>query len=203
MKPGVQINLRAKHQEEDKTRGNQGARIKLHVKSQDGQKVFFLIHGHTKLKKLLKAYCDFQYLDFTSTVFLFDGNRFDGEQTPDELGMKDGDEINAMFHQTDIQRAKINLKVTDQVFFHCYLLQPQVFTIFFFNGARFCGEQTSDELGMKDGDVINAIFHQTKNQGAEINPKVEEELKEAVDLVDELNAEAETLAHLECLQLSQ
>ncbi|CAD5321257.1 unnamed protein product [Arabidopsis thaliana] len=35
------------------------------------------------------------------------------------------------------------------------------------------------------------MFHRTKNQGAEINPKV-----------DELNVEAETLAHLECLQLS-
>ncbi|XP_020882687.1 small ubiquitin-related modifier 1 [Arabidopsis lyrata subsp. lyrata] len=136
--------------------------------------------------------------------------------------MKDGDEINAMFHPTEIQRAKINLKVTDQygqnVFFHIHkrtqlkkLLKAYCnrkyldfdSTVFLFNGARFCGEQTSDELGMKDGDVIYAMFHQTKNQGAEINPKVEEELKEAVDLVDELNAEAETLVHLECLQLSE
>ncbi|RCV28757.1 hypothetical protein SETIT_5G428500v2 [Setaria italica] len=33
-------------------------------------------------------------------AFLFDGRRLRGEQTPDELEMEDGDEIDAMLHQT-------------------------------------------------------------------------------------------------------
>ncbi|KAG7570328.1 Ubiquitin-like domain superfamily [Arabidopsis thaliana x Arabidopsis arenosa] len=209
-------------QEEDMKPGVEGDQISLHVKSQDGQKVFFCIHRRTRLKKLMKAYCDYHYLDSDLTLFVFNGDRFHGEQTPHELRMEDEDEINAMFHQTDYQRAWINLKVTDQdgrkVDFRMHrrtqlkkLMKAYCdrkyldfdSTVFLFHGARFSGQQTSDEVGMKDGDEINVMFHHTENQRAEINPKVEEELKEAVDLVDELNAEAETLSHLECLQLSQ
>lgn len=48
----------------------------------------------------MNAYCDRQSVDFNSIAFLFDGRRLRGEQTPDELEMEDGDEIDAMLHQT-------------------------------------------------------------------------------------------------------
>lgn len=76
----------------------------------------------------MNAYCDRQSVDFNSIAFLFDGRRLRGEQTPDEvyltlfilsllqifcfsnvlnsrssilqLDMEDGDEIDAMLHQT-------------------------------------------------------------------------------------------------------
>ncbi|WVY93584.1 hypothetical protein V8G54_032672 [Vigna mungo] len=41
-----------------------------------------------------------QSVDFDYFTFLFDGRRLRAEQTPDELEMEDGDEIDAMLHQT-------------------------------------------------------------------------------------------------------
>ncbi|KAI3992593.1 hypothetical protein MKX01_020885 [Papaver californicum] len=77
-----------------------GAHINLKVKGQDGNEVFFRIKRSTQLRKLMNAYCDRQSVDFNSIAFLFDGRRLRGEQTPDELEMEDGDEIDAMLHQT-------------------------------------------------------------------------------------------------------
>ncbi|MFQ6625958.1 hypothetical protein Gotur_005361 [Gossypium turneri] len=48
----------------------------------------------------MNAYCDKQSVDFNSIAFLFDGSCLRGEQTPNELEMEDGDEIDAMLHQT-------------------------------------------------------------------------------------------------------
>ena len=48
----------------------------------------------------MSAYCGQQSVELNSITFLFDGHRLLGEQTPDELEMKDGDEIDAMMHQT-------------------------------------------------------------------------------------------------------
>ena len=48
----------------------------------------------------MSAYSGRQSVELNSIAFLFDGCRLRGEQTPDELEMKDGDEINAMLHQT-------------------------------------------------------------------------------------------------------
>ncbi|XP_042519290.1 small ubiquitin-related modifier 1-like [Macadamia integrifolia] len=68
--------------------------------SLDGNEVFFRIKRSTQLRKLMNAYCDRQSVEINSIAFLFDGRRLRGEQTPDELEMEDGDEIDAMLHQT-------------------------------------------------------------------------------------------------------
>uniref|UniRef100_A0A0D9V9J9 Small ubiquitin-related modifier n=1 Tax=Leersia perrieri TaxID=77586 RepID=A0A0D9V9J9_9ORYZ len=88
--------------EEDKKPAGEGggAHINLKVKGQDGNEVFFRIKRSTQLKKLMNAYCDRQSVDMNAIAFLFDGRRLRGEQTPDELEMEDGDEIDAMLHQT-------------------------------------------------------------------------------------------------------
>ncbi|CAI9784125.1 unnamed protein product [Fraxinus pennsylvanica] len=87
-------------QEEDKKPGDQSVHINLKVKGQDGNEVLFRIKRSTQLKKLMNAYCERQSVDFNSIAFLFDGRRLRAEQTPDELEMEDGDEIDAMLHQT-------------------------------------------------------------------------------------------------------
>ncbi|CDP03888.1 unnamed protein product [Coffea canephora] len=86
--------------DEDKKPTDQVAHINLKVKGQDGNEVFFRIKRSTQLRKLMTAYCDRQSVDLNSIAFLFDGRRLRGEQTPDELEMEDGDEIDAMLHQT-------------------------------------------------------------------------------------------------------
>ncbi|KAG4112081.1 hypothetical protein ERO13_D13G141600v2 [Gossypium hirsutum] len=88
------------NQEEDKKPADQTAHINLKVKGQDGNEVFFRIKRSTQLKKLMNAYCDRQSVDFNSIAFLFDGRRLRVEETPDELEMEEGDEIDAMLHQT-------------------------------------------------------------------------------------------------------
>ncbi|KAH7517555.1 hypothetical protein FEM48_Zijuj09G0077400 [Ziziphus jujuba var. spinosa] len=92
-------------QEEDKKPMDQAAHINLKVKGQDGNEVFFRIKRSTQLRKLMTAYCDRQSVELNSIAFLFDGRRLRAEQTPDEvnfwvLEMEDGDEIDAMLHQT-------------------------------------------------------------------------------------------------------
>ncbi|KAE9446089.1 hypothetical protein C3L33_22080, partial [Rhododendron williamsianum] len=67
---------------------------------EEGNEVFFRIKNNTQLKKLMTAYCERQSLDAKAIVFLFDGHRIKAEQTPEQLGMEDGDEIDAMLHQT-------------------------------------------------------------------------------------------------------
>ncbi|CAK9226638.1 unnamed protein product [Sphagnum troendelagicum] len=91
------------HNEEEKKpvdTGGGGAHINLKVKGQDGGEVFFRIKSTATLKKLMHAYCDRQSVDPQSIAFLFDGRRLRAEQTPAELEMEDGDEIDAMLHQT-------------------------------------------------------------------------------------------------------
>lgn len=87
-------------QEDEKKPMDQGAHINLKVKSQDGNEVFFRIKRSTQLKKLMNAYCDRQSVEMNAIAFLFDGRRLRAEQTPDELEMEEGDEIDAMLHQT-------------------------------------------------------------------------------------------------------
>ncbi|KAF4367502.1 hypothetical protein F8388_009119 [Cannabis sativa] len=68
--------------------------------AKDGNEVFFRIKRSTQLRKLMTAYCDRQSVELNSIAFLFDGRRLRVDQTPDELEMEDGDEIDAMLHQT-------------------------------------------------------------------------------------------------------
>jgi len=74
--------------------------INLKVVGQDGNEVFFKIKKHTALRKLTEAYCQRQGVSPSSIRFLYDGRRIQPDQTPKELGMEDGDVIDAMLHQT-------------------------------------------------------------------------------------------------------
>ncbi len=47
----------------------------------------------------MNAYCNRQNLELSQIVFLYDGQRIQAEQTPEQLNMTDDDEIDAMIHQ--------------------------------------------------------------------------------------------------------
>ncbi|ESQ42937.1 hypothetical protein EUTSA_v10015081mg [Eutrema salsugineum] len=88
-------------QEEDKKPGDlRGTHIHLKVNFQDGYEVFFRMKRRTQLKKLMDAVCERVCVDFNSMAFLFHGRRLLGGQTPDELDMEDGDEIDARLDQS-------------------------------------------------------------------------------------------------------
>ncbi|XP_076906988.1 small ubiquitin-related modifier 2-like [Bidens hawaiensis] len=73
--------------------------INIKVKRQYGAEVSIRIKRNAQLKKLINAYCDAQSVEKNEFVFLFDGRQVKAEKTPDELEMKEGDEIDAMMHQ--------------------------------------------------------------------------------------------------------
>jgi hypothetical protein len=55
--------------------------------------VFFKLKHDMKLQKLMRVFCQRQDVAMESVRFLFDGKRIRENQTPNELGMEDGDSI--------------------------------------------------------------------------------------------------------------
>ncbi|SCM23327.1 small ubiquitin-related modifier, putative [Plasmodium chabaudi chabaudi] len=78
----------------------QGEHIQVKVRSPDGAEVFFKIKRKTKLEKLMEVYCNRLGQSIEAVRFLYDGDRIHGENTPDQLGIEDGDVIDAMVQQT-------------------------------------------------------------------------------------------------------
>lgn len=85
--------------EEQKPNVSGPEHLNLQVKSQDGNVVHFKAKITTPFRKLMTAYCDRQSVASESVVFLFEGERLRGEQTPQEVGMEDGDSIDVVIHQ--------------------------------------------------------------------------------------------------------
>eukprot|EP00271_Cylindrocystis_brebissonii_P007117 TRINITY_DN20283_c0_g1_i1.p2 TRINITY_DN20283_c0_g1~~TRINITY_DN20283_c0_g1_i1.p2 ORF type:complete len:132 (+),score=22.55 TRINITY_DN20283_c0_g1_i1:180-575(+) len=73
-----------------------GHYINLSVVGQDGKQVYFRMRAGQSLRKLMIAYCTRELLDVRLTEFWFGGQRLRPEQTPLELEMEDGDEIDAL-----------------------------------------------------------------------------------------------------------
>ena len=66
---------------------------------QGGPVVEFNISGTTKMENVFAAYCIKMAVDGREIRFVYRGNQFPGVKTADELGIEDGDVINAMLHQ--------------------------------------------------------------------------------------------------------
>merc|ERR1711990_365434 len=87
-------------EKEEKASASGSAQEHLNIKvKQDDSEIVFKIKKTTPLKKLMNAYCSRQNLDQGQMVFLYDGERISPENTPEQLGMEDNDEIDAMIHQ--------------------------------------------------------------------------------------------------------
>ncbi len=82
----------------DEKPGNE--HLSLKVKAQDGNEVFFKVKRTTQFHKVMGAYCKKVGADMESVRFLFDGQRLQPNQTPQEVGMEDEDVIDAMVMQT-------------------------------------------------------------------------------------------------------
>ena len=74
--------------------------IQLKVKNAEGKEVVFKLKSNTPLRKLMDAYCQREGLPADGVRFLYDGERLNRDQTPGELEMEDGDEIDALVEQT-------------------------------------------------------------------------------------------------------
>ena len=65
--------------------------IRLH-KVPEGEDVFFKVKTTTKLQKVFDAYATARYPG-RDLLFLLDGERLNGNQTPEDVDMEDGDQI--------------------------------------------------------------------------------------------------------------
>ncbi|KAG8369649.1 hypothetical protein BUALT_Bualt14G0035600 [Buddleja alternifolia] len=75
-------------------------KLKLCIKSQDGDKVYYQVRRDKKIQNLLLTYCKDKHLDYNVVAFLHYGQKIKATSTPNELGIENEDEIDAMFHQT-------------------------------------------------------------------------------------------------------
>ena len=74
--------------------------IHLKVKSQENDEVFFKIKRSTQLSKLMQKYCERQGITNMQNVrFLYDGERILEKNTPNDLNMQSGDEIDVVVEQ--------------------------------------------------------------------------------------------------------
>lgn len=73
--------------------------INLSVTGQDGTIIRFRVKRQNKLEKMMVAYCQRQGLDINHIRFQLDGQRILKKQTPADLEMNDGDEIDVFSEQ--------------------------------------------------------------------------------------------------------
>ena len=73
--------------------------IILRMVHMDGNETFFEMDETAPLLRLMDAFCTRQGVSPLSIRFLFDGNRINETQTPEQLDMEDGDIIDVMVEQ--------------------------------------------------------------------------------------------------------
>ncbi|GJV11900.1 RNA-directed DNA polymerase, eukaryota [Tanacetum coccineum] len=141
---------------------------------QDCKEFFFWMSSSTQLKKLMHAYCERQSVELNSIAFMFNGLRLRGEQTPDELGMEEGDEIYALRRltgggggdedeepNTGDPGALINLKVKGQVnsFLHHFSDSEVVSDTYFGDNADEQGYENEQGQSFNAKEVSKDPFN--------------------------------------------
>ncbi|CAH8299102.1 unnamed protein product [Eruca vesicaria subsp. sativa] len=74
--------------------------VTLGIKGQDEEAVrVFKMRRNVEKRKVMKRYSETRGVKLSTFVFILeDGTRIRGSQTPDELELEDGDQIDAMLH---------------------------------------------------------------------------------------------------------
>ncbi|KAG5588517.1 hypothetical protein H5410_048951 [Solanum commersonii] len=81
--------------------GEEATKFDIHVLSQDESIIILRMSPNMIMEKLFKSYCKKkQIIDYKTIQFLFDGQHISPKMIIHELGLKDGDQIDAMLHQT-------------------------------------------------------------------------------------------------------
>ena len=71
--------------------------VNVIVVTSDGSEMFFRMSMSTRIHKLFSAFCTRRGIASDGLRWLFDGHIIDGDQTPQDLGMEDGDMIDLLF----------------------------------------------------------------------------------------------------------
>jgi small ubiquitin-related modifier len=73
--------------------------VNLTIKDPQGEEVYFKVKRTTRMRKLFQAFCKRSNTDPSTMRFFYQGDRIDDEQTPADLGLRDGDKIDAFVRQ--------------------------------------------------------------------------------------------------------
>jgi len=84
---------------EDKKPSKDENSLNIRIRDQTGEETFFKVKKTTKLDKVFNAYSQRKGVNSNSLRFLFDGQRVRGDQTPADIDMDDGDQLDCMLEQ--------------------------------------------------------------------------------------------------------
>ena len=79
--------------------------------------VQFRMHSNAKLQKLFEVYASKNHLDMESMIFLFKGQRIQGDSTPSALGIRENDSIQ-VFDNPDWLFAKSSAPYVLKIVYH-------------------------------------------------------------------------------------
>ncbi|CAO1946612.1 unnamed protein product [Urochloa humidicola] len=97
---GVEEEVRSTTKVKAEPGGGAAGLINIKVQSQSAAEVFFRIKSNVRLRRLMDMYCGKHSLDPKAVKFLGpDGRHIRPEQTPDEVGLEDGDSIDVWLDQ--------------------------------------------------------------------------------------------------------
>ncbi|TVY17646.1 Small ubiquitin-related modifier 3 [Lachnellula arida] len=73
--------------------------LNIKVRDQDGNEMVFKIKGHTRMQKVIDAYCKSNGIDPAYRRFMADGHRIQKDDTPQSLEMEDEDVVDVFVEQ--------------------------------------------------------------------------------------------------------
>jgi small ubiquitin-related modifier len=80
--------------------GSDSQHINLTIKDPQGEETYFKVKRSTRMRKLFQAFCKRGNIDPGTMRFFFQGERINEDHTPDDIGLHDGDKIDAFVRQT-------------------------------------------------------------------------------------------------------
>ena len=169
--------------------------IKLDVRSEDGGKIYFKVKQNVSLSKLRMSYSERVGLPISSLRFFVNGSRIN-DQTPEELKMEDGEEVDVFREQGGKSQGKIiklvvrsedggelSVRVNRTAslgnlrkFYSEQCLKLPVSSVRFFVDGKRINDETPDQLEIEDGGVVEVFREQGgKSQEQSNNGDVAEE----------------------------
>ena len=169
--------------------------IKLDVMSEDGGKISFKLKQNVSLSKLRMSYSERVGLPVSSLRFFVNGSRIN-DQTPMELKIEDGEEVDVFREQGGKSQGKIiklvvrsedggelSVRVNRTAslgnlrkFYSEQCLKLPVSSVRFFVDGKRINDETPDQLEIEDGGVVDVFREQGgKSQEQSNNGDVAEE----------------------------
>ena len=89
----------ASSHEERSSPSDGGPVLTIRIRDQTGEETYFKVKPQTRMDKVFNAFATKKDFNCNSLIFVIDGERMQDWDTPQSLGLEDGDQIDAMLEQ--------------------------------------------------------------------------------------------------------